>query len=138
MINFNYARGNFWSIVLKIVYSSEKLEKICSDPDVTKKYFGGNMELVTSLEYKIYSLKRAPNLKDVINTFSFRFHKLHNIGKKRYEGFYAIDVKTRKEPWRIILQPLDDNMTPFGSHNIDAIASCVKIIEIEEISKHYE
>lgn len=47
-------------------------------------------------------------------------------------------MKSRREPWRIILQPLDDNGEPFVPCNIDEIASSVKIVEISEVSKHYE
>ena len=51
---------------------------------------------------------------------------------------FAIDVKTRKEPWRIILQPLDEDEKTFDPCNIDKIAEVVKIVEISEVSKHYE
>ncbi len=54
------------------------------------------------------------------------------------EGYFAIDVKTIKEPWRIILQPLDENKVPYDPCNIDEIAGYVKIVEIREVSKHYE
>ena len=54
------------------------------------------------------------------------------------EGFFAIDVKSRSEQWRIILQPLDENGKPYIPCNIDRIAGSVKIVEIVEVSKHYE
>ena len=54
------------------------------------------------------------------------------------EGYFAIDVKSKKEQWRIILQPLDDNKEPYVPCYIDQIAGSVKIIEITEVSKHYE
>lgn len=37
------------------------------------------------------------------------------------DGFFAIDVKTRRDPWRIIIQPLDDNEEPYDPCNIDEI-----------------
>ena len=49
-----------------------------------------------------------------------------------------MDVKTSREPWRIILQPLDHEGLPFVHCNIDEIAMIVRIVEIEEVSKHYE
>lgn len=58
--------------------------------------------------------------------------------EKISDGYFAIDVKSRKEPWRIILQPLDDDRKPFNPCNIDKIAAYVKIAEISEVSKHYE
>ncbi len=123
---------------MKIVYSNQRVKNQCSDYAEASKLFGGNKELVDSLHYRIYALEAAPSIKDIIDSGQFRFHKLHNKGRKRLEGYFAIDVKTRKEPWRIILQPLDENMQPFIPCNIDRIAVYVKIIEIKEISKHYE
>ena len=67
-----------------------------------------------------------------------RFHKLENYGKSRLKGFFAIDVKTIKEPWRIIVQPLDEDKQVFDPCDIDKIASIVRIVSVKEISKHYE
>ena len=49
-----------------------------------------------------------------------------------------IDVKTRRDPWRIIIQPLDENEEPYDPCNIDEIAGVVRIVEVREVSKHYE
>ncbi len=54
------------------------------------------------------------------------------------EGYFAIDVKSRREQWRVILQPLDENKNPYNPCNIDQIANIVKIVEISEVSKHYK
>ena len=40
--------------------------------------------------------------------------------------------------WRIILQPLDEQENVFDPCNIDEIAAIVKIVEIREVSAHYE
>ena len=53
------------------------------------------------------------------------------------EGYFAIDVKSRREPWRIILQPLDEEKNAYVPCNIDEIAGKVKIVEIMEVSKVY-
>lgn len=42
------------------------------------------------------------------------------------------------DKWRIIVQPLDDEGRTFDPCNIDEIAAIVKIIEISEVSAHYE
>lgn len=68
----------------------------------------------------------------------FRFHRLKNKDGRNLEGYFAIDVKTRKEPWRIILQPVDEKGNPFIPCNIDEISGIVRIVEIREVSKHYE
>lgn len=43
-----------------------------------------------------------------------------------------------KEPWRIILQPLDMDGNPFAPCNIDEVSGIVRIVGIREVSKHYE
>ena len=52
--------------------------------------------------------------------------------------YFAIDVKSRRDAWRIILEPLDENQNPYNPCNIDEIAEVVRIVEIMEVSKHYE
>ncbi len=54
------------------------------------------------------------------------------------EGYFAMDVESKREPWRINLQPLNKDKQPYNPCNIDEIAESVKIIEIMEVSKHYE
>lgn len=123
---------------MKILYSNTKTEKICTNYEEARRFFGGKAILADCLMKKIYFLENTDFLKDVIDTRSLRFHNLQAKGKKNLNGYFAIDVKTRKEPWRIILQPLDDNLNPFNPCNIDVIACAVRIVEIEEISNHYE
>ena len=90
--------------------------------------------MARSLLARINAIEQASVIKDIIVMPQFRFHQL--IGNKK--GFFAIDVKTRKDKWRIILQPLDDNEQPYDPCNIDEIATIVKIVEIREVSAHYE
>ena len=54
------------------------------------------------------------------------------------EGFFAIDVKTRRDPWRLILQLLKENEEGYIFCKIDEIADAVKIVGVREVSKHYE
>ena len=84
------------------------------------------------------ALQGAETIKDIIVQPTFHFHKLENKNGRDLEGFFAIDVKSRREQWRIILQPLDENGKPYIPCNIDRIAGSVKIVEIVEVSKHYE
>ncbi len=83
-------------------------------------------------------MRQAENLKDIIVQPQFRFHKLKNKNGKDLEGYFAIDVKTKTNPWRIILEPLDEDEQPYVPCNIDEIAAVVRIVEIEEVSRHYE
>ena len=69
---------------------------------------------------------------------AFRFHALTNKKGRNLKGYFPIDVKTIKEAWRVILQPLNENLKPYASSSIDEIAINVRIIEITEVSKHNE
>lgn len=123
---------------MKLEYSSEEVRRQCTSVKAANKLFGGKASLTTSLFARINALENAEHIKDIIVQPTFRFHDLKNKKGKNLEGFFAIDVKTIREPWRIILQPLNENMQPFDPCNIDEIADSVRIVEIVEVSKHYE
>ncbi len=120
--------------MLHIEYKNEKVKEQCTSVKAAKKLFGGDAALTTSLLARINALKNADTLRDIIVQSRFHFHSLQG----NMDGYFAIDVKTRREPWRIILQPLDDNKQPYNPCNIDEISGSVRIVEIEEVSKHYE
>lgn len=94
--------------------------------------------MTTSLFARMNALESAEHIKDIIVQPTFRFHQLKNKKGRNLEGFFAIDVKSIKEPWRIILQPLNENKLPYTPCNIDEIADVVRIVEIMEVSNHYE
>lgn len=123
---------------MEIVYATEKIKVRCTSLKEAKKLFGGNVELAKSLMARMNALKSADTIKDIVVLKPFHFHKLVNKNGKNYEGYFAIDVKTRIQQWRIILQPLDATKKPFDPCNIDEIADTVKVVEIVEVSKHYE
>ena len=54
------------------------------------------------------------------------------------ETIMDIILQTKRDKWRLIIEPLDDNEEKFIPCNIDLIAKIVKIIEIKEVSNHYE
>lgn len=123
---------------MELVYASDKIKTQCTSVKAAKKLFNGDMALTTSLLARINAFESANSIIDIIIQPTFHFHKLKNKNGRDLEGFFAIDIKSRKEQWRIILQPLDDNKKPYVPCYIDQIASYVKIIEITEVSKHYE
>lgn len=124
---------------MKILYNDKKTEDICTDLKNAIKYMGGNKPSAQSLMSRISALKSADCLKDIVNFQPFRFHKLVNKGKeKNLEGCFAIDIKSIKDKWRIILEPLDDNENPFNPCNIDEISKIVRIVKIRKVSNHYE
>lgn len=123
---------------MELVYSTEKVKAQCTSVKAANKLFGGDMVLTKSLMARINALENADNIKDIIVQPTFRFHDLKNKKGRNLEGYFAIDVKSIREQWRIILQPLDENKKPYNPCNIDKIAGIVKIVEIAEVSKHYE
>lgn len=123
---------------MELVYASDKIKNQCTNLKIAKKVFGGDTSLATSLLARINALEQADTIKDIIVQPTFHFHNLSNKYGRNLDGFFAIDVKSRKDPWRIILQPLDENKDTFDPCYIDRIASCVRIVKITEVSKHYE
>lgn len=123
---------------MELVYAAEKVKKQCTSVKEASKLFGGNAVLVRSLLARINALENADTMKDIIVQPAFRFHGLKNKKGRNLEGYFSIDVKSVREQWRIILRPLDDDRQPYDSCNIDRIAGVVQIVEITEVSKHYE
>lgn len=119
---------------MKINYANDKIELYCTSLKAATKFFGGDKNLAISLLGRINAIERAEIIKDIIVMPPFRFHSLRGD----LEGLFAIDVKTRRDKWRIILQPLDENEEIFDPCHIDEIAAIVKIVEIREVSAHYE
>lgn len=123
---------------MELIYATEKVEKQCTSVKAANKLFGGDTVLGRSLLARINALKEADTIKDIIVQPTFHFHKLENKNGRNLEGYFAIDVKSRREQWRIILQPLDAGKNPYVPCNIDQVSGIVKIVEITEVSKHYE
>ena len=119
---------------MKIIYTHVKTERQCNSLKEAIKLFGGNKGLAKHLLARINAIEQADVLKDIIVMPTFRFHNL----KGKLDGYFAIDVKTIRDKWRIILQPLDEKENVFDPCNIDEIAAVVKIVEIREVSAHYE
>lgn len=123
---------------MKVNYSTEKVKNLCEDLRIAKKFFNGNTLLANSLMARINALKQADTIKDIIVQPAFHFHKLINKNGRDLEGYFAIDVKSRREQWRIIIEPLDENEQTYNPRNIYEIAENVRVVEIMEVSKHYE
>ena len=123
---------------MELVYTSDEVETQCTSIKAAMKLFGGDTVLARSLHSRINALKTAETIKDIIVQPTFHFHNLVNKNGRNLQGFFAIDVKSRREQWRIVLQPLDDNKNPYNPCYIDQISSYVRIVAITEVSKHYE
>ncbi|MCI9501038.1 MAG: hypothetical protein HFG76_03385 [Hungatella sp.] len=123
---------------MDLVYASDKVKSQCTSIKAANKLFGGDAALSKSLLSRINALRSANNIKDIIVQPTFRFHALKNKKGKDLEGYFAIDVKSIREPWRIIVQPLNSDKQPYNPCNIDEVAEYVIIVEITEVSRHYE
>lgn len=119
---------------MQLEYASNQLKKICSNNRAAQKYFGGDKDLVRHFLARINQFKNAKTIKDIIILHPCRFHKLEG----NRSGYFAVDIKSPKTPWRIILQPLKDDKSIYDPCHIDEIANIVTIIKITEVSKHYE
>lgn len=123
---------------MELVYADNKVEAVCTSTKAAQRHFGGDKGMAIALMSKIQALEAAPTLQAISLMPSFYLHPLHNKGRSKLQGCFAIDVKGRSNPWRLILQPLDDSHKPLGVTNIDEVASAVKVVMIEQVSKHYE
>lgn len=123
---------------MEVIFSSKKVEKQCTNLAAAKKLMGGDDAVARGLLAKINMFKQAVTIKDIIVQKQLHFHKLNNTGRRNLEGYFSIDIKGRRCPWRLIVQPLNDEGEPFIPCNIDEIADIVRVVGIEEASKHYE
>ena len=123
---------------MELQYADDTIQEQCTSLKAARKLFGGDNVHARSLLARINALQSAETISDIIVQPQFRFHKLENKGRRNLEGYFAIDVRNRTSPWRIIIQPLDDNGEPFVPCNIDEIADSVRVVGIVEVSKHYE
>jgi plasmid maintenance system killer protein len=136
----NYLRGNLIGSErkLELVFATARLEEQCTSQKAAKKLLGGDVQAALKLLSRVNALRQAPTLKDIIVQPQLHFHNLSNKRGKDLEGLFAIDIKSRTSPWRLILRPLDENKEPLEACRIDEIAAMVEVIGIVEVSKHYE
>lgn len=123
---------------MKIQYATKKVERICTDCKHGVKFFGGNKLLFENLLACLVKISKANDIGDLQRSHTLRLHKLRKKGHRNLEGYYAVDVKSIRDPWRLIIQFLNSNGEPFTNPDINANAGEIRIVEIEEVSKHYE
>lgn len=126
--------GNLEEGEVFIKYSNDKVKEQCTSVKEAGKLFGGNKKYILGLFSRINALENAENIKDIIYTPQFRFHKLNGT----YEGYFSIDITNRRDKWRLIICLLDENEEYFHPCNIDEISDKVEIVEVKEVSPHYE
>ena len=87
---------------MELEYASDKVKAHCTSVKAAKKLFGGDMVLATSLLARVNALENADTIKDIIVQPTFHFHNLVNKQGRNLDSYFAIDVKSRREQWRII------------------------------------
>lgn len=80
---------------MELVYVSETLKSQCTNIKAARKLFHGDSQLSISLLARINALQQAEMLKDIIVQPAFHFNKLKNKGRKKLEGYFAIDVRSK-------------------------------------------
>lgn len=120
---------------LDVIYKDDELKEFCHNKKKAARKLAG---FADDLLAKINLIEEADSFNDIMSYLPFHCHQL---GKKQkdYTNFWGLDVKGRKTAWRIIVAPLDHNeriIVPDA--DFCKICKTIKIIRIEEVSKHYE
>ena len=120
--------------LMKIIYKDASVEKLCTTEKAAKKFFN-DMRYFEDLQGVINLIDRSPVLSDLIAFPQLHFHSTDFYIKNSF----GLDISGRKSMYRLIVVPLDD------SENIVVkddkfFSKCkqIRILRIEEVSKHYE
>lgn len=112
---------------MDIAYDNKEVEQQCTDLKRAKKDFSD--KVAKKIQMKIGFIESAESLQDVINYRPLRFHQLTG----QLSGLYAMDVNGKRDQYRFIVK--FDNVS---HEKIFSDAKSIKIIQITEVSKHYE
>lgn len=112
---------------MQVQYTNKTVEKQCRSLKQAKKDFSD--KVAQKLHKLVNFIESADNLASVIAFPTYHFHDL----KGKRDGQYALDIDGRRGSYRLIVCFHDvDKETVFSS------ASTIEIIQIEEVSKHYD
>lgn len=117
---------------MKIIYHNAKTQKLCEDPNRSKKELG---EIVaTKLQILLFAIESLPNLFDLMAIPQFRLHALKGDRTNQYSL-----VIHKGSKWRLIIYPLDKNgllVRNNGDEKKTLLESV--IVEVLEVSEHYD
>lgn len=112
---------------MQVSYRNKRIEKQCTNLREAKKAYSA--KVANKLLKRVNFLIAAENLESVIN---YPIHHFHDL-KGDQEGLYAIDIDGRRGSYRLLL-----SIEGFSKEQVFAAASKITIIEITEVSNHYE
>jgi proteic killer suppression protein len=117
-----------------IHYKTTIVENLCKKEKAAKKFFD-NMKYFTDLQGVINLIDQAPTLSDLVAFPHLHFHPTDFYMKNTY----GLDIGGRKSKYRLIIMPMDDEGNAV-SRDEDFYSRCkqIRIVRIEEVSKHYE
>ena len=122
------------SILMTIRYNNEFVKLLCNTEKAAKKFFH-NMRYYEDLQSVINLIEQSPTLSDLIAFPHLHFHSTDFFKKHSY----GLDIGGRKSQYRLIVIPLDDNDNIIVKDE-DFYKRCksIRVLSIEEVSKHYE
>ncbi|WEV37751.1 hypothetical protein [Lactobacillus sp. ESL0677] len=112
---------------MEIIYKNDKVKKQCTSLRQAKKDFSD--KVAKKLLGKINFITSAENLASIINYQPFNFHALRG----NLEGYYAMDIDGRRSQYRLIAC-----FDEYSKEQVFTESQIITIIEITEVSKHYE
>ena len=117
-----------------IKYKTTAVENLCKTEKAAKKFFD-NMKYYHDLQGVLNLIEQSPTLSDLI-----AFPHLHFQSTDFYiKNSYGLDIGGRKSQYRLIISPLDDKENVISrDENFYKTCKQIRIVKIEEVSKHYE
>ena len=117
---------------MKLIYSTKQVEKNCNDSKEAIKKYGSIVG--AKLIKLIIALESAINLYDISKLPQYRLHILKGNRKQQY----SITIH-KGSKYRLIIYPMDsDGNILTNLENEQTLLIKTVIIEIKEVSEHYE
>lgn len=112
---------------MDIVYKDNEVREQCTNLRRAKKDFSD--KVAKKIMMKINYIESAPSLSDIKSYPPLRFHSLTG----RLKGLYAMDINGKNDQYRFIVC-----FDEYSDDQVFAKPQSIKIIQIMEVSKHYE
>ena len=134
----NYLNGNYFreglAALMKIIYKDASVKKLCTTEKAAKKFFN-DMRYFKDLQGVINLIDHSPVLSDLIAFTQLHFHSTDFY----INNSFGLDISGRKSMYRLIVVPLDDSENVVNKDD-KFFSKCkqIRILRIEEVSKHYE